>query len=155
MFASEAVRCYSMTAHEENGAYAERHYPDDSRRRPDSGCIYYYLAPGEVSMFHIIDCDEYWVWCAGTPLEIWQIDPSGSLSISLLGLGSGMEPAVRVRKGVCFGAKQAAGQTEMDGTFVTCITVPRFRYDGWRLVPKDDVIRSCKEASAFFADQIK
>lgn len=38
-----------------------------------SGSIYYFVAPGEITEFHRIDCDEYWCYNAGSPLEVWSV----------------------------------------------------------------------------------
>lgn len=151
--ASDIVGGYMHKTHEENGMYVERHYASEGPERPASGCIYYSLAPDEVSMFHVIDCDEYWVWSAGSPLEIWQVAPDGKLSKDLLGIGKApsgelMQPTVLIRAGTIFAAKHLSGAD--DSTFISCITVPRFRYEGWRLVEKDEVVKLCPEAAGFF-----
>lgn len=148
MRAEDAAMSYSMRPHEENGSFVERHYAARGDGRPASGSIYYYLAKDEVSNFHVIDCDEYWVWSAGSPLETWTIAEDGSLERKILGLGPGMEPMVFFPSGSFFAARHR-GDAD-DGTFVTCITVPRFHYEGWRLVPQDEVVARCAEAADFF-----
>lgn len=149
MRGEEAARLFDMRPHEENGAFVERHYRADEGERAASGCIYYYLAPDEVTSFHVIDCDEYWVWSAGSPLEVWQIAPDGKETIQMLGLGEGMEPMVYFKAGVLFAARHLSDAD--DGTFVSCITVPRFRYEGWRLVPRDEVVALAPSAERFFS----
>lgn len=147
MRAEDLVRQYRMIPHEEDGAFLERHYEDRVSARPASGAIYYYLGPEQKSNFHVIDCDEYWVHNAGTPLEIWLIAADGTLTKKLLGVGLGLEPMVHIPKGTIFGAKHLA--CAEDGAFVTCITVPRFKYEGWRLVEKEELLTKCPAASAF------
>lgn len=148
MRAEELVKQYRMFPHEECGYFLERHYEDKHSDRPASGAIYYYLGPEEKSNFHVIDCDEYWVHNAGTPLEIWLIAVDGVLTKKLLGVGLGLEPMVHIPAGTIFGAKHLAGAE--DGAFVTCITVPRFKYEGWRLVPQEEVLAKCQDAKGFF-----
>lgn len=148
MKAEDLLRQYRMMPHEEDGAFLERHYEDNSGKRPASGAIYYYLGPEQKSNFHVIDCDEYWVHNAGTPLELWLIAADGVLSKKLLGVGLGLEPMVHIPKGTIFGAKHLAAAE--DGALVTCITVPRFKYEGWRLVEKQEVLAKCPEAVEFF-----
>lgn len=146
--ADEAAALYGMRPHEENGQFVERHPEHKGSGRAPSGCIYYYLAPKEASQFHVIDCGEYWVWSAGEPIETWEISPSGELTRRVLGIGEGMEPVVYFAPGVIFGARHRSEAS--DGTFVTCITVPRFQYEGWRLVLKDEIARLCPDALRFF-----
>lgn len=148
--ADEAALNYGMRPHEENGSFAERHPDFSGNGRPPSGCIYYYLAPNEVSQFHQIDCGEYWVWSAGEPIETWSISPSGELARRMLGIGDGMEPAVYFAPGDIFAARHVSDPA--DGTFVTCITIPRFRYEGWRLVPKEEIADRCAAALEFFEE---
>lgn len=148
MKVDELVKYYRMEVHEENGAYLERHYEASGQERPASGSIYYYLGPEELAQFHIIDCDEYWAYAGGTPLEIWQFSPEGRLTRSRLGLGLGLEPLVYIPAGTCFGAKHFAGAEE--GTFLSCITVPRFQYEGWQLLSQEEMLAKYPEAKEFF-----
>lgn len=148
MKAEDLVRQYRMLPHEENGFYLERHYEAEGEARPASGSIYYYLGPTDESQFHVIDCDEYWVHSAGTPLVIWKISPEGVVSRSMLGVGLGLEPLVHIPAGTIFGAKHLP-EAE-DGAFVSCITVPRFQYAGWRLVPEEEIRTKYPEAAGFF-----
>lgn len=148
MKAEDLVRQYRMIPHEENGYYLERHYETKEEGRPASGSIYYYIGPEEVSQFHVIDCGEYWIYSAGSPLEIWQITPDGEVSKSLLGIGLGLEPLAYIPAGNIFAARHLPNAE--DGTFVSCITVPRFKYDGWRLVEKAELREKYPQALAFF-----
>lgn len=148
MRAEDLVRQYRMMPHEEQGFYLERHYEDNSGKRPSSGSIYYYLGPEESSQFHVIDCDEYWVHSAGTPLEIWLISPNGEIRKQLLGVGLGLEPLVHIPAGTIFGARHLPGAE--DGAFVACITVPRFQYAGWKLVEKEELLAKYPEVKDFY-----
>ena len=148
MNVDELVKYYRMDVHEENGAYLERHYEAKGEVRPASGSIYYYLGPEELAQFHVIDCDEYWAYAGGTPLEIWQFSPEGELTRSRLGLGPGLEPLAYIPAGTVFGAKHFSKAEE--GTFVSCITVPRFDYAGWRLFSEQEITVKYPEAKEFF-----
>lgn len=149
MNAKDLADMYPMISHEENGRFLEWQYADEGPGRPASGSIYYYLGPKETAKFHVIDCDEYWAWHAGTPLELWSIRPDGTLTKHMLGTGQGMQPLVWFRAGEVFGARHLAGA--QDGTFLSCITVPRFDYRGWRLVERDEAVRLCPAAAEFYA----
>lgn len=151
MTAEELIRKYSMAAHAENGLFAERHYEHTGEGRAASGMIYYYVAPDERTEFHRIDCDEYWCYVCGSPLDVWMIDEKGSLSVKRLGIEKDCEPAVYVRSGVSFASRHAAKYDE--GTFISCITVPRFSYEGFRLIDRDEVTVLCPAAKDFFSDK--
>lgn len=151
MTAKKLAERYAMGAHIENGLFVERHYEHTGAGRADSGLIYYYVAPGERTEFHMIDCDEYWCYACGMPIEVWQIDESGRLTVSRLGVEDGCEPVLYLKKGVIFASK--LDESAADGTFLSCITVPRFTYEGFRMLTKEDVAELCPEAEGFFSSE--
>lgn len=134
--AESLMQRYSMDPHVENGAFVEKHFEHKGDGRASSGSIYYYVAPGEVTKFHSIDCDEYWCYIKGSPLEISMIDEDNNLTKTMLGIEEGCEPVVYVRKGMIFGSKHPKKCSE--GTFLSCITVPRFDPEGFKLYEDDD-----------------
>jgi len=148
--AEELLKRYNMAAHVENGAYLERHYVSTEPGRPTSGSIYYYVAPEERTMFHYIDCDEYWCYIAGSPLEIWQISPAGEVSTVLLGVEPGCEPLVYLKKGAKFASRHPGKAQE--GTFLSCITVPRFQPEGFHLCSDEEIRNAYPEAEGFFRE---
>ena len=150
MTAEELLQKFDMSAHPENGAFAERHYAHEGADRASSGSIYYYVAPQEKTEFHRIDCDEYWCYTAGSTLEFWQVDADGRLKISLLGTEGEAEPFVFVKRGTVFASKHRKGAK--DGTFLVCITVPRFSYEGFELIPKARMIKEYPAAAPFFEE---
>lgn len=150
MRADELIRCYKMEQHIENGAFVEQDYPYAGSGRAPSGMIYYYVAPGELTGFHRIDCDEYWCYHAGAPLELWMIDEAGKITVTVLGIEEGCEPIVRFPAGVTFASRHRG--TPADGTFLGCITVPRFTYDGFTLFTDEEMLRSYPELKSFYED---
>lgn len=148
MTAEELMKRFSLREHIENGAFVERHYENTAPGRAASGAIYYYVAADEVTEFHRIDCDEYWCFNAGSDLEVWQVDENGALTVSRLGIGEGCEPLVYLRSGVIFASKHADGCRE--GTFLTCITVPRFTYQGFELLPKETMTEQYPQTARFY-----
>lgn len=139
---------YGMKPHEENGRYAERHYPYSGEGRAASGSTYFYTAPGERTLFHVIDCDEYWCHHAGSALEVWTVSPDGTLTVRKFGTEPDAEPMLYFPKGAIFASRNPDADGE--GAFFTCITVPRFDYRGFRLVEKDEVLKICPKAAAFW-----
>ena len=151
MTAEELMRRYRMRPHEENGSFSEQHYAQSGTDRPASGLIYYYVAPDEITSFHRIDCDEYWCYTAGAPLEVWQIGEDGTLTVGRLGTGEGCDPVLLLRRGTLFGSRHAMGETE--GTFLGCITVPRFSYDGFEMIPEEEMLRRYPALKPFYQKQ--
>lgn len=145
--ADELARRFNMHPHEEGGAYLELE-PRDAGERSAYGSIYYYLAQGQSAAFHQIDCDEFWAFSAGDTLELWIISPNGSLSVELLGLTDGSCPLIKIPAGCIFGARHVGAIA--DGTFLSCITVPKFNYQGWRLYSQEEIIRAFPQAASFW-----
>lgn len=147
MRGDDLAKLYKMHPHEENGSFVERHYLATSQKRADSGAIYYCLGRNEKASFHVLDCDEYWAYIAGADLELWLVT-DGKLQKKILGVGEGKEPLIYIPKGTIFGAKHLADA--QDGTFLSCITVPRFEYQGWRLVERDEIVKINPLTGDFF-----
>ncbi len=116
--------------------------------RHSSGVIYYALTPGEHADFHALDCDEYWLYHAGSTLEVWIYDRQGQLRIERLGLTEDAQPCVLVRAGELFGARSAAGAEET--TLLSCVTVPQFTYDNYRLLRREEMLKEHPDAAPFF-----
>ncbi len=131
MTAEELMSRYAMEAHMENGSFRECHYKHSGPGRAASGSMYYYVAPGEFTQFHRIDCDEYWCFVQGAALKIFMIGEDGSLRSIKLGTEPGCEPLVYIKKGVIFASVSLAEGNE--GSFLSCITVPRFSYEGFEM----------------------
>ena len=208
--AQDLAQRYEMEQHEEGGAFVDLKGSRTFGKRDASGAIYYYLPVGQVSDFHVIDCEEYWAFAAGATLELWCVSPKGELSVRLLGVEDGADPLVCVPAGTVFAARHAhcvcctaavggtseptkgdrrqdaegAGAAEdaedaqdveeaesmggaedtqdvedaegseetedAGGTFLSCITVPRFRYEGWRLIGREELARLCPAALNFY-----
>lgn len=151
MKANELMKKYGMKPHEENGSYVEKHYFHEHSDRPASGSIYYYIAPGEVTKFHRIDCDEYWCHNAGSDVEIWAFTPDGVLKKHILGTSDKAEPFVYFKKGEIFASR--LGKDADDGAFITCITVPRFSYGGFEVIEREEMTALYPESYGFWTDE--
>lgn len=147
MRADDLRKQFDMQGHEENGMYMECHYVYNGTGRAASGSSLFYTAAGEKTKFHRIDCDEYWCYNAGSDIEVWLIDQKGKLTIQMLGMGKDAMPVVFIPKGTIFASKHQ--DLVDDGTFFTCITIPRFDYRGFELLEDEDVFAICPEAKEF------
>lgn len=149
MRADELNRRFGLIPHVEGGGFLEldEELPAGSPRAA-SGVIYYYLGPGEFSDFHVLDSDEYWLWHAGGTLEVWLIE-DGRPVVKRLGVDEGSQPCVLLRGGTIFGARHVPGGCG-DGCFVSCVTVPRFSYESYRILPKAEMLEKYPETAEFF-----
>ena len=146
--AEELKKRFGLEKHPENGAFLEKHYESDPMERAASGSIYYYVGPDEITEFHVIDCDEYWCYVAGAPLQLWQIDSQGNSSVTMLGVNEDCLPFVYIKAGTLFASRHGRGEKE--GTFLTCITVPRFDYRGFRIIGREEIMKFNPNLRAFY-----
>lgn len=150
MTAQEMIRRFGLEPHVEGGAFRELFREGErASERPAHGVIYYLLDAHESSDFHVLDADEYWLYHAGPDIEIWWIGEGGQMHIDRLGLGEQAQPCVLMKGGTVFGARHVDGQA--GPTLVSCITVPEFTYEHYRILDKAEVLAMCPEAEGFFA----
>ena len=135
---------YILEKHPEGGWFSEC-YPskDFSNGRPFGGSIYFLLGSGEISHFHQIDCEEIWYHHEGCGMKITVITQDG---ISQHLLGSDMDKGENVMVVIPKGAIFAAENLDPAGyTFVSCVTIPQFTYEGFRLVGQQEIKELCPE----------
>ncbi|WP_130836366.1 cupin domain-containing protein [Lachnoclostridium sp. Marseille-P6806] len=139
--AEELIRHYHLERHPEGGWFAEVYSSSLSLRengRPIAGSIYFLLQGGDISHFHQIDCDEPWYYHEGCGVRITVLAEDGSLREELLGpdFTQGQQMMVSIPKGAVF----AAENLDPKGyTFMSCMTAPKFQYEGFRLVSADEL----------------
>ena len=149
---AEIVRELKLEKHPEGGWFAEVYtapvsFAEGSGQRALAGSIYYMLGGADISAFHEIDCDELWYYHEGTGMRLYVLKKDGRLVQHRLGsrLSQGALPMVRLEAGDIF----AAENLDQDGyTLISCMTAPKFRYEGWRLVSQDELLALCPEAGA-------
>ncbi len=131
-------RAYDLERHVEGGWFSEVYTaPFEKDDRALAGSIYFLLDASEISHFHQIDCDEIWYYHEGCGMRITLLY-DGSVHRLLLGgeVRNGERAMVVIPKGGIF----AAENLREDGyTFVSCATVPKFDYTGFRLVNKSEL----------------
>lgn len=152
MRADELLARFRLEPHVEGGSFRELDALEGRfAGRAPSGAIYYYLGAEEHSEFHVLDSDEYWLWHAGSTLEVWEVDGDGGMRVRCLGLEEGAEPCVLLPAGTIFGARHLRGAVE-DGTLVSCVTAPRFSYEHYRILPRAEMLEKYPASAAFYAD---
>ena len=149
---AEMTNALKLEKHPEGGCFAEVYtapvsFAEAGKQRALAGSIYYLLDGTDISAFHQIDCDELWYYHEGTGMRLYVLKKDGRLVQHRLGsrLSQGALPMVRLEAGDIF----AAENLDQDGyTLISCMTAPKFRYEGWRLVSQDELLALCPEAGA-------
>ena len=129
-------KTYHLERHPEGGWFSEvytaRAMADG---RPAAGSIYFLLDAGEISHFHQIDCEEIWYFHEGCGMKITVLTEDVPEEYRL-GMKDGERAMVVIPEGAAF----AAENLQEDGyTFVSCMTAPKFRYEGFRLLGKEEI----------------
>lgn len=138
--AAQALRdALDLKPHPEGGWYRET-WRADARddERAAGTAIHFLLAAGERSHWHAVDATEIWCWHAGDPLLLDMADrDEGNRRTVTLGadVGAGHAPQAIVPAHHWQAARPADGGTGY--TLVTCIVVPGFDFDGFKLAPPD------------------
>lgn len=150
--AAELIARFGLAPHVEGGAfrelYREGYVP--TGERPAHGVIYYLLNEDETSDFHVLDADEYWLWHAGPDIELWSYPEGnpGALTVEQLGMGEGAQPCVLMKAGTIFGARPVKGA--QGAMLCSCVCVPEFMYEHYRILTKEEVVAECPAAAAFW-----
>ena len=147
--ANDYIRQLNLLPHEENGKYIPVRYAHESGERASSGSCLYYLGENEHSKFHIIDCDEYWVYNLGSDLELWIVFPDESFEIKILGTGKDASVIHFIPKGSLFAARHK--QNSSDGTLLSLVTVPGFvEGSSCRLYTPEEVLKQYPFLESFW-----
>ena len=102
--------------------------------------IYFLLEKNDFSSLHRIRADESWHFYTGTPLTIYEFEPSGNLIQHQLGNdpSKGCLPYCVIQNGHWFGAR-----IESEGAFslVGCTVSPGFKFADLELAKAEDLFR--------------
>ena len=133
--AAEIIARLELKPHPEGGHYREtfRDSRTDASGRSRSTAIYFLLARGERSHWHLIDAVEVWHYYAGSALTLKIADDDGQWSFRLgPNLAAGEQPQAIVPPHTW----QAAESTG-DWTLVGCTVAPGFDFATFEMAPKD------------------
>ena len=129
---------YHLEAHVEGGSFAEVYTaPFEKDGRALAGSIFFLLDSGEISHFHVIDCDEIWYFHEGCGMKITVLKENAKEEY-LLGnnAAEGECPMAVIPKGCIFAAENLSREGY---SFVSCVTTPGFEYAGFRIVGRDEI----------------
>ncbi len=106
--------------------------------RPAATHIYFLLEQGNFSAFHRISSDELWHFYGGGPLNVYEIHPSGTLTVHQLGNeeNTGQTVFSVIRGGSWFGAAPASGTGY---SLVGCTVSPGFDFADFELARKQEL----------------
>lgn len=126
-----------LRPHPEGGHYVEvyrstRSVVRDGDERTSLTTIYFLLAAGERSRWHVVDADEAWHFYEGDPIELLSFDP-GSRRLTGVVLGSRNHARARAVHVVPAGHWQAARPLGAYG-LVGCTVAPGFEFSDFALV---------------------
>ncbi len=122
-----------LEPHPEGGHYREVYrsaatvpHPVSGEPRAAISSIYFYLGTHDFSAWHSVRSDEIWVWLAGGPVELHQIEPDGTYAFHRLGPAvESYEQQATVPADVWQAARPAPGTAWV---LVTCLVAPGFDF---------------------------
>ena len=129
---------YKLDKHPEGGWFSECYTSKGEHEgRSFAGSIYFLLEADEVSHFHQIDCEEIWYFHEGCGMKITVITDDGMEEYIL---GNNVQEDENAMVVIPEGAIFAATNLDKDSyTFVSCVTAPKFMYEGFRLIGKTEL----------------
>ena len=126
------IETLGMTPHPEGGWHLDTWQPEwTGGQRPGVSSIYYLLEEGQSCHWHRIDCDETWLFHAGSALLCQTAATEAEPPLDRwLGLDvmAGERPSLFIPRGIWQGAKAVRGWT-----LVSCVASPAFTFEGWEL----------------------
>ena len=138
-----------LTSHVEGGAYCEYYrsvlvmdappyFVQPGKRNSCTG-IYFLLQQGEFSAFHRIASDELWHFYYGDPLQVFELDKSGALTIHQLGNQpqQGQQFHCMIRAGNWFASAPAPGGAY---SLCGCTVSPGFDYGDFELAERQNLL---------------
>jgi len=138
-------KVYSLNAHIEGGYFSEVYTaPFSQNNRATAGSIYFMLVGKDISHFHKIDCDEIWYYHEGDGLKIFVIR-DGKAEEFLLGkdVEHGQREMVIIPANSIFAAEKL---NDKSYTLISCVTTPKFRYEGFQLITRNELKKIYPEA---------
>lgn len=125
--APEIVALLDLQPHPEGGHYREMFRdPREVEGRSVGTAIYFLLAAGEASRWHMVDAAEIWHFYLGAPLEL---SLAGGVE-SRVRLGPDLSAGERPQAVVPAGVWQTA-RSLGDWSLVGCTVAPGFSFDGF------------------------
>lgn len=130
--AAELIEFLQLARHPEGGWYRETwRSPVRIGERAAGSAIFFLLEAGQRSQWHKVDADEFWMWHAGSALDLGvATEDEGDARLNVLGPGAlaGEVPQLLVRAGDWQTANAIRGWA-----LVSCMVIPGFEFAGFTL----------------------
>ena len=156
MTATHYIQSLNLQPHPEGGYFAETYRSAElvdksalparfSGDRVFGTAIYFLLESHHISALHRIQSDEIWHFYAGSPLNVFVIQPDGELVIIRLGSNPGQGEVFQavVPTGCWFGSKPVVDSTVVDSfgfSLVGCTVAPGFDFADFELANRTELL---------------
>jgi hypothetical protein len=152
MNATDYIQKLGLVPHPEGGYFRQIFGNDDTGDKAVS-TIYYMLTANDMSAFHRLhNMTEIWYFHAGDPLNIYVIDPGGTLTVHNLSPEREMQVVIHPEQWFA-----AEIPSKRGFCLVGCAVGPAFRFEDFELARKDElrkmypqhstlIERMCKES---------
>lgn len=132
--AAEVIEWLGLSPHPEGGHYRETFRDERAvEGRAVSTAIYYLLAEGEASHWHLVDAAEVWHHYMGDPLELRIATETGVRTVVL---GDDLKGGQVKQAVVPAGAWQAARGLGL-WSLMGCTVAPGFEFSAFEMAPPD------------------
>jgi hypothetical protein len=136
MNAKTYIEKLHLEPHPEGGYYRQVFGNDETGEKPVS-TIYYMLTANDMSAFHRLhNMVEIWYFHAGEPLNIYVIDPDGTLTVHQLSEQDEMQVVIHPEQWFAADIPSKRGFC-----LVGCAVGPAFRFENFELAKKDELLK--------------
>lgn len=136
MNAKQYIEKLGLAPHPEGGYYRQLFGNDETGKKPLS-TIYYMLTANDMSAFHRLhEMVEVWYYHAGEPLNLYVIEPNGTLTVHRLSGDGEMQVVIEPER--WFAAEIPSKQ---GFCLVGCAVGPAFSFENFELAKKDELLR--------------
>lgn len=136
MDAKTYIEKLQLEPHPEGGYYRQV-FGNDASGKKNISTIYYMLTDSDMSAFHRLhEMTEIWYYHAGSPLNIYVIDPDGKLTVHNLSPDGEMQVVILPEQWF------AADIPSKEGfCLVGCAVAPAFTFENFELGRKEELLK--------------
>lgn len=146
MDAKEYIEKLCLEPHPEGGYYRQL-FGNDETGKKHLSTIYYMLTANDMSAFHQLhDMVEVWYFHAGEPLNLYVIEPDGTLKVHHLSDSDEMQVVIESERWFAAEIPSKCGFC-----LVGCAVGPAFSFENFELAKKDELLRLYPQHEAVIA----
>jgi predicted cupin superfamily sugar epimerase len=128
-----------LQLHIEGGYYKETYRSSlKIEERSLSTTIYFLLEGSQLSRFHQLTADEIWFFHYGSPIIIYAIDKTGTLTTQKLGMDieAGEKPCLLIPAKTIFASEMI---DKNSFALMSCMVSPGFEFEDFKLFEKEEL----------------